>query len=191
MSGIQAGLIARADASGELAAVAAGSRGVSRRALGLAQSYSDADRQELNANGVTLGRPMFGLVRTYGNRTGAGPDMNGNWTFIKESRVIMAVAHEGNASVEDFVFDTIDALGHLFVSVKNTLVGICLKYWRAGALYGGTPEQAFRVVCDFSVNPPATIATGELHAAIYLRTSKVAEWVKVEIIKVPTEKEVA
>lgn len=190
MSGVQAGIVARVDKGGDVAAVAAGSNGISRRALGLAQTYSDADRQELNANGVTLGRPMYGLVRTYGYRTAAGPDYRDNWTFWQESRVVMSIAHEGNVAVEDYVFDTIDGLGHLFVDVKNVLAGICLRYWRDGALYGPTPERAFRIVCDEGNNPISTIRLGEIHAAIYVKTSKIAEWVKIDIVKVPIEREV-
>jgi Bacteriophage tail sheath protein len=190
MSGVQSGIVARVDRGGDAAAVAAGSNGISRRALGLSQAYSDADRQELNANGVTLGRQMYGLVRTYGYRTAAGPDYRDNWTFWQESRVIMAIAHEGNAAVEEYVFDTIDGFGHIFVDVKNVLAGICLRYWRDGALYGPTPERAFRIVCDETNNPIDTIRLGEIHAAIYVKTSKIAEWVKIDIVKVPIEREV-
>jgi hypothetical protein len=133
---------------------------------------------------------MYGLVRTYGYRTAGGPDVRDNWTFFQESRVIMAIAHECNAAVEDYVFDTIDGLGHLFVDVKNVLSGICMPYFTDGALYGPTPERAFRIVCDETNNPIATIRTGEVHAFVYLKTSKVAEWVKIDIVKVPIEKEV-
>jgi hypothetical protein len=190
MSGVQAGIVARVDRGGDVSQVAAGSNGISRRALGLAQTYSDADRQELNANGITLGRQMYGLVRTYGYRTAGGPDVRDNWTFWQESRVIMAIAHEGNVAVEDYVFDTIDGLGHVFVDVKNVLAGICLRYYQDGALYGATPERAFRIVCDSTNNPVDTIRLGEIHAAIYVKTSKVAEWIKIDIVKVPIEKEV-
>lgn len=191
MASIEAGIISRVTRNGDVAAVAAGANGVSRRALGLAHIYSEEDRTELNANGVTLGRQMLGLVRTYGYRTAAGPDYNNNWTFFQESRVVMAIAHECNAAVEDFVFDTIDGLGSLFVHTKNVLAGICNRYYLSGALFGATPEQAFRIVCDSSTNPIESIAEGEVHAAIYVRTSKVAEWIKIEVSKVSIEREVA
>lgn len=191
MSGVQAGIIARVDSGKDVSAVAAGASGISRRALGLAHVYSDVDRQDLNANGVTLGRPYGGLIRTYGYRTAAGPGQSGNWTFFQESRVVMAIAYEADAVLEEFVFDVIDGKGHMFVEVKNALTGVCMKYYLADALYGATPEQAFRVVCDSSNNPPDTVKLGEVHSTIYLRTSKVAEWIKVEIVKVPTEREVA
>lgn len=191
LSGVQTGIIARLDHGGDVSAVAAGKNGISRRAIGLAQVYSDDDREALNNNGVTLGRQMLGLCRTYGYRTAAGPDYKDNWTFFQESRIIMAVAHEGNVAIEDFVFDTLDGQGHLFTHIKNTLVGICMKYWQAGSLFGQFPEDSFRVMCDFSNNPLSTIKLGEIHATIYVRTSKVSEWVKIEIVKVPTERQVA
>jgi uncharacterized protein len=189
-SGVQGGIIARVDKGGDIAAVAAGSNGISRRALGLAQQRTNADKTELNANGVTLGRQMYGLVRTYGYRTAAGPDLRGNWTFFQESRVIMSIAHRSNAALEEYVFDTVDGLGHLFVQVKNMLTGVVNEFYRAGSLYGQTPAQAFRVVCDFSNNPLDTIRLGEIHADVYVRTSKIAEWIKINLIKVPTEQEV-
>lgn len=189
-SGIQMGIIARVDKGGDPAAVAAGANAVSRLALGVSQTFSDADREELNANGVTLGREMFGAVRTYGYRTAAGPDIRDNWTFFQESRVIMAIAHESNAGLEEYVFDTIDGRLHLLVSAKNMLTGICMKYWQAGALYGTESNQAFRVICDGSNNSIDTIKLGEIHAMIKLKTSKIAEWVKLNIVKVPTEQEV-
>jgi hypothetical protein len=40
------------------------------------------------------------------------------------------------------------------------------------------------------VNTLETIKLGEVHAAIYVKTSKVAEWVAIKIVKVPTEREV-
>jgi len=189
-SGVQMGIIARVDKLGDVAAVAAGSNGISSRALGLAQQFSDADREELNANGVTLGRQMFGQVRTYGYRTAAGPDLRDNWTFFQESRVIMAIAHEANAGLEEYVFDTIDGRLHLLVQAKNMLVGVCQRYWQAGALFGAEAQNAFRVICDSSNNPIDTIKLGEIHATLRLKTSKVAEWVNLAIVKVPTEQEV-
>lgn len=188
-SGVQMGMIARVDAQGDPSAVAAGSNAISRRALGMSYEFTDTERQALNANGVNLGRQFGGLVRTYGYRSGAGVEYNLNWTFFQESRVVMAIAHEANAAVEEYVFDTIDGFNHLFVHVKNVLVGICMRYFDAGALYGASPQDAFRI--DMSVNTIATIALGEVHAAIYLKTSKVAEWVQISIIKVPVERALA
>jgi hypothetical protein len=190
LGGVQAGIISRLDRQGDVSLVAAGSNGISRRAIGLTQAYNDADRQELNANGVTLGRQMYNLVRTYGYRTAGGPDVRDNWTFFQESRVIMSLAHEANAAVEDYVFDSIDGEGHLFVDIKNVLAGICLRYHQDGALYGDTPERAFRIVCDSTNNPVTSIRTGEVHAFIYVRTSKVSEWIKIDVVKVPIEREV-
>lgn len=192
-SGIQAGIIARADRQGDPSIAAAGADGISRRAVGLSPNgklFTDAQRTSMNSNGITLGRQMFGLLRTYGYRSAAGPDIRNNWTFFQEARVIMQIAHLGNDAVEEYVFDTIDGKGHLFSQVKNVLTGICQTYWLAGALYGNTPAEGFRVICDSSTNTIDTIRAGEIHASIYLKTSKTAEWIQINIIKVPIEKQV-
>jgi phage tail sheath protein FI len=187
--GMEMGLIAKVDRMNDASLVAAGANAISKRALGLAQNYSDADRFALNAAGVSLGRYLYKNVRTYGYRTVAGPNET-NWLFFQESRVIMNIAHAVQAQVEEYVFNSVDGRQTLFTRIKNACTGVLIPFFQAGALFGATPDQSFRVVCDARNNTDETIAAGEVHVTLYLRTSKVAEWIKVNIIKVPTDQEV-
>jgi hypothetical protein len=184
--GMEMGIIAKVDRMLDPSLVAAGANAISKRALGLANDFADDQRYALNQSSVSLGRFMYRNVRTYGYRTLAGPS-DGNWRFFQESRVIMNIAHQIQADIEQYVFNTVDGLNHLFVKIKNTAVGVLMPFFISGALYGATPSDAFRVVCDATNNTDETIALGEVHVTLYLRTSKVAEWIKVDIIKVPTE----
>lgn len=188
-SGAEMGMIALVEKKGDASLVAAGSNAISRRAEDLNHRWSNEDHKTLNGLGVTLGRVLYNNVRTYGYRTVAGPD-DTNWLFFQEARVIMSIAHALTAQLEEYVFDSVDGLGHFYSAVKNAAVGVCLPYWIVGALYGGTADQAFRVVVNDSNNPPEQVAMGEIHVTLYLRTSKIAEWLRVEIIKVPTSQEV-
>ena len=73
-SAVQAGLIARSDAAtGNPNLAAAGVNGISRAALGLTQTYVDADRESLNEAGVTVAIQKYGTIRTYGARSRGGP----------------------------------------------------------------------------------------------------------------------
>jgi hypothetical protein len=184
-SGVQMGLVARADAGGDPSAVAAGANGASRLALGTKRAWTDAQRQDMNYAGITLGKMVNGQLRTYGYRVASGLSES-NWVFWQESRVVMGVAHECGAAMEEFVFQTIDGRGKIFVRVAAALIGICQRYWQANALFGETAGEAFSVDTSYpGVNTVQTAAAGEIHATVRLKTSRVAEWVTLDIVKVP------
>jgi hypothetical protein len=190
-SGVQAGLIARSDAATNNPNVpAAGANGISRMALGLTQTYSDDVREALNASGVDVAIVKYGDVRTYGYRSASGPD-DPNYLWFGGARELNALAHESDAIAENYVLRQIDGQGSLFASLHSDLKGTCLEHYRRGALYGTTPDEAFAVDTGSSVNTPETIAAGEVHAVIRVKTSPAAEWVQISIVKVPIERSLA
>jgi phage tail sheath protein FI len=103
----------------------------------------------------------------------------------------MAIAFDGDAAMENYVFQQIDGKGHLFAAVEADLAGICLRYYNLGALYGENPEDAFQIDTGAAVNTIDTIRNGEIHAVVRLKTSPPAEWVQIEIVKVPVEVQLA
>jgi hypothetical protein len=189
-SPIQAALISINDRlTGNPNDAAAGVSGVSRLALGLSQFYSDTVRQALNAEGVDLAQIKYGQVRAYGYRTAAGPT-DPNWTWLGNARVITALAHEFDAVAEKYVLRQIDGKHVLFAKLETDLRGVCKRYFDLGAFYGETPEEAFSVNTSQTVNTPATIAAGEVHAVVRVRCSPTAEWVEIQVVKVPIERPV-
>jgi hypothetical protein len=63
-----------------------------------------------------------------------------------------------------------------------------LAYYNAGALFGETPQDAFDVDTSSAVNTIETIAAGEVHATIRVKCSPAAEWVRIDVVKVPVER---
>jgi hypothetical protein len=189
-SAIEAGIIARVDRAGNPNAPAAGADGISRLAVGLTQSYTDDEREALNELGVDMAKVVYGDVRTYGYRTAAGPD-DPNWLWYGNSRVVMAVAHECDAAAETYVLKQIDGRGQLLARLNKDLRGICARYYDIGALYGETPSDAFTVDTGPGVNTIDTIARGEIHAVVKLKASPAAEWVVIEVVKVPVAQPIA
>lgn len=189
-SGIQAGMIARTDALANPNQAAAGRYGVSRLALGLAADFSDVDREALNAAGVTLAKMVYGDVRTYGARTAAGPD-DTNWLWFPGSRTVMAITHRADAIAQNYLFRQIDGRRQLFAALEAELRGMLLGYYTIGALFGENPPDAFDVDTGVSVNTIETIANGEVHATIRIKTSPSAEWVEIAIVKVPLDVPIA
>jgi len=185
-AGVESGIIARCDKLGDPSLSAAGVDGYSARALGLSQDYADADREDLNNIGAALFKQIYGQVRMYGYRTLAGPSET-NWMFFQESRVVMMIAHECTAVLEEYVLKTIDGKRQLLGRVNTALTGVCSRFWVAGALFGDTAGDAFRIDTQ-SPNSLETMVNGELHANVLLKTSKLAEWVVLNLVKYRTER---
>jgi hypothetical protein len=183
-SGVEAGIIARVDRAGNPNAPAAGADGVSRMALGLTQAFTDTDREALNEMGVDMAKLVYGDVRSYGYRTVAGPD-DPNWRWFGNARVVMAIAHEADAAAETYVLKQIDGRGQLLARLNKDLRGICQRYYDRGALYGATPADAYDVDTGSGVNDIESIANGEIHAVVRVKCSPSAEYVEIEIVKVP------
>lgn len=184
---VQAGLIARSDAAtGNPNVAVAGENGSARYATGLARTYSEADREDLNDAGVTVAVVKFGDVRTYGTRSLADATTEDNWIQFQNGRLVALIAATADRIAESYVFDQIDGRGLKIAEFAGDLQGILLPLYNSGALYGSTPEEAFAVDVD-SVNTPSTIADGELNAAIAVKVSPAAERVLIEISKVRTQ----
>lgn len=187
-SGVQLGIIARTDGLNDPSQVAAGAVGYSRLALAPKRDFTDDERETLNYQGVTLAKMVNNQFRTYGYRTTAG-QAETNWVFFQESRVVMGIAHECDALMEDFVFQTIDGRGKIFGRINVALTGVCQRYWTANALFGDTPNEAFVVDTSYpGINTVETVAAGEIHAQVRIKTSRVAEWIALDIVKTPLER---
>jgi hypothetical protein len=61
----------------------------------------------------------------------------------------------------------------LRISTENFLT----RVWRDGALFGGTPTEAFYVKCDSETNPPDVIEAGQVVVEVGIAPVKPAEFV--------------
>jgi hypothetical protein len=184
-SGIQCGLINRQDLTGNPNRAAAGYFGVSRFAGALERQWDDDARERLMHAGVNTARVVYDSVRSYGFRSLV--DENGprrEWLLFSNVRFAMAVQAKGDEIAERYVFEIIDGRQKTLSRFRGELAGMLMPYW-PDALYGETPDEAFRVVTDAPVNTLETIAAGEIHAVIALRMNPFGEWVEVQIVKQP------
>lgn len=184
-SAVAAGLMARNDAAGSPNRAAAGNNGISRYALDVKYSFTDAQRDLINTAGINVIRNTYGQVKLYGYRTGADPSLLPNWLQLNNVRLYMSVVAKGQAIAEEHVFRTIDGRGLEAAAYGGELKGMLTPLWEDGSLYGVTPAEAFSVDVSDAVNTPTTIANGELHALVSLRMSPFAELVVLQIVKVP------
>lgn len=181
-----AGLIARNDAAGlsPNAPSAGPENGVLRYSIGLSQpEFTDPARQRLNEAGVNVIRPLPGGPTVYGYRTAA--PASSQWLALGAARTRMAVTAEADAIGQAFMFQQLDGKGLKIAEFGGALTGMLLDFYKKGALYGETAADAFRVDVGSQVNTAATLANNELRAVLSIRTSPFAEFVQIEIVKVP------
>lgn len=185
-SALVAGKLAANDAAGLGAnAPAAGVNGVASYVVGLSQDPGALDRQTLNEAGVDVIREMFGSVRIYGWRSLVNSNADPGWVDLGNARLYMAIAGEGAAIGEQFMFDKIDGQGKTISAFNGALAAMLARYYQNGDLFGASASDAFFVDTGAQVNTDETLANNELHAVLNVRMSPFAELVEIEIYKRP------
>lgn len=183
-SALAAGLIARQDAAGITPAEpAAGERGIARWALGPAQAWTDSEHETLNSAAVDAFRDIYGDLRLYGYRT-LEPHEDLRWWQLSTMRLRMLIDAQMRQIGERYVFGMVDGKGQTLSRLAGEITGMLLAHHTAGALYGDTPEEAFRVDVGPAVNPPEQLAEGVINAVVVIRPAPFGEQVVIELVRV-------
>lgn len=171
-SGHIAGIYARSDASRGVHKAPANE--VVRGALGVTYRVTHEEQGVLNQQGVNCIR-FFARdgVRVWGARTLA--DASSEWRYINVRRLFNMVEESIAQSTRWVVFEPNDR--SLWKSMKRDVGAFLTMIWRAGALMGKTPEEAFFVKCDEETNTPEVIDAGQLVILIGIAPVKPAEFV--------------
>lgn len=146
-------------------------------------AWVEQDYTDLNEAGVNMLRLRpTGDLKIFGYRsaTTKAADPVG-WNFGNQ-RLLMVIGAKADNILEHFVEREIDGRGLVFKELQGQLMAMLNPYWVAGSLYGEDAEDAYFVDVD-TVNTPATIANGEIHAAIELTMSPMGETVILDLIK--------
>lgn len=177
-----------ADRTGNPGTAAAGPMGRSSFAIGVSQTYVDADRATLNTAGVSLVRAIAGQVQLYGFRS---LSTDPQWAQLGRGRLRMAIQDRAMQAGQAIQFGQLDARGNLLSAFNGALRGILQDYYQAGALYGNSPSEAFSVNTGPQVNTPTTINAGYANAVIQIRPDAAAEFITIALQSVPITQNVA
>lgn len=186
-SGVQAGMAARTDSSGNPNLATAGvPRGQSRFALDVKYERSDTDRQTLADAGVTVLRNIQDSVVTYDDITTVDPALQPEWLGASGNRLVMRIIADALAIANAHLFGQISGPVDL-AAFNSDLTGMLLGWFNNRSLYSpdGTPGGAFRVETGSSVNTPTTLQARQLKAALSLKISPNARQVKITITNTP------
>ena len=70
---------------------------------------------------------------------------------------------------------------NLWRKVSGVVEGLLYNFWRDGGLVGATPEEAFYVKCDSTINTTASISAGELRIEVGVALQRPAEFVVIKL----------
>lgn len=184
-----AGLIAELERSEGHANVAPfGDFGVPRWATGISGGYySEADAVALFDSGANVFTDFLGRPR---NRSFRSMELAGTSEWVdlahtRTDRVIRAAALDVGRQMGARVVNR-QTIADFGARLRLRLID---DLWKRGALFGDTADEALRVDTD-SVNDLASIAEREVNAAVGVRMSEHAEFVNIDIAKVPIGQEV-
>lgn len=126
--------------------------------------------------GVNLIRSRIGGgLEIWGART-LDPDEG---KYIAHRRVVHRIVRGMRRVLEPLVFDTNNQL--LWFGVTRAVSGILMEAWRSGSLRGETPDQAYRVRCDETTNPPEAIDDGRVICQVELAPATPMEFITLRL----------
>jgi len=188
-SGVQMGIIARSESEGNNPnkPAAGRKRGKARWAIGLVTTWTQEEIAELDDAGVTCAILAGGVPCTFGDRTLIDQDEESrDWRSFAASRLVMAVSDLTRQVLQGFEFEQIDGKGYVFSELQGEISGrACMPFYKANALYGELPEEAFAVNTGPAVNTPQSIEQEEIKAQVAIRISPKGGLLKAEIVNVP------
>jgi phage tail sheath protein FI len=140
---------------------------------GLGFQVTQEEQGGLNRTGINCIRAFPGRgIRIWGARTlSSDPE----WRYLNVRRLFNYVSESIMEGTQWAVFEPNDE--RLWMQLKIAASNFLTRTWREGALFGGTPEQAFFVKCDSETNPPDVIEAGQVIVEIGIAPVKPAEFV--------------
>jgi hypothetical protein len=151
---------------------------------------NSAQQNLLNPDGCNAIRTLPGYPQTavfiWGGRTRVNTkDAQQKLYQFVNTRVILNVVYGSLRSAFDSqIFNVIDGFGVIYnqiISVGNSILN---QLYVKGALYGARPSDAFQVICDARINPPADLENGIVNAKVFVTPVPTLERIQIDLIRV-------
>ena len=125
-----------------------------------------AHQQASNPTGLNAIRllPNQGTV-IWGARTRSS---NSLFRWVNTRIILNVVINSLRGAFDDKIFRAIDGSQNLFRQIRSTAEGILYVLWQGQALYGASPSQAYRVICNNGNNPDFNIENGLVNVDVYV-----------------------
>ena len=146
--------------------------------VGLERNLTNLDQDYFNPRRINCLRSFPGRgIRVWGARTLSGQTA---WTYVSVRRLFLTAVRWIDWNMCDVVFEPSDS--RLWARIERELTTYFTAQFRAGALKGGTPQEAFYVKCNAETNPPELRERGQVVTEIGLAPTIPYEFVVVRLI---------
>jgi phage tail sheath protein FI len=177
-SGAVAGVLARVEEANGVWTAAAGTDVPLLGATGVAQTFTRAERDALNAAGINtiaqfpnLPAPVVWGGRTLANGSRPGPE----WKYVNVRRFLLFLERSVDEGTRWAVSEPNEAPA--WARVRQEVNELLFGLFRDGALLGRTPREAYYVRCDRATMTQDDIDQGRLVCEIGVAPVKPAEFV--------------
>ena len=144
-----------------------------------AVAIEDDQQEDMNAppNGIAVNAlrafPGRGVL-VWGARTLDGNSQD--WRYVSVRRTMDFIEQSVKLGLEAYVFDSNTQV--TWTKVKTSIAGFLTELWRAGALAGATPEDAFDIDVGLGVTmTPVDILDGYMRVTIKVAVTRPAEFI--------------
>jgi len=152
-----------------------------RTALSVEVRLADDEQGPLNDLGINVIRTFpFQGVKIWGARTIAPPDVTA-WRFVNVRRLLLFIEKSIQDGTRFAVFEPNNLA--LWQRVKRMVTDFLMDEWKGGALFGNTPDKAFRVRVDETLNPPEIRAQGILVVEVTVVPTTPAEFIIFQVVQ--------
>jgi phage tail sheath protein FI len=178
-SGHVAGVISRLDR--ERGAMTTPANAALEGAIDLARTLEQPAQAGLYALGINpvVCQSGRGLVVWGGRTLGGGDPLRVGASFVEHRRLIHRLVRAIRQTARPLVFETNGPV--LWYALARGATTILLEAWRARALKGVRPEEAFRVRCDATLNTPEMIERGQVVCEISLAPAVPMEFITIRV----------
>jgi uncharacterized protein len=144
----------------------------------LERHLTSADQDYLNPKRVNCIRSFPGRgIRVWGARTLSGQT---EWSYVNVRRLFLTAVRWMGWNMTDIPFEPNNP--SLWARIERELHTYFTDLFRAGALKGRRPEEAFYVKCDAETNSPDLVESGQVVTEIGLAPTIPYEFVVVRLI---------
>jgi hypothetical protein len=146
--------------------------------IGVERTMTDPEHGLLNLQGINIIRVFRegGRPYVYGARTTA-TDLN--WNYVNVRRLFLFLEKSIQDGIRWAVFEPSN-IG-LWDNLRQTISAFLATQWKAGALFGNSPKEAYYVRIDEILNPFEEQRQGRLNIEIGVRPTYPAEFIIVRI----------
>ena len=161
----------------------AGARYPLRDATGLKFNISSQQQEVTYGLGLNPARelPNRGIV-IWGARTISS---NPLFKYVSTRSILNILLDVLNRSFDDLLFEQIDSPSAMFSRVRGIAITILQQFYNRGALFGDKPEQAYKVICDYTNNTNESMEAGSMACDLFVATSPTLERLFISVVRTP------